>query len=316
MIIITQNYYFLSVLCDIMNIEETATKITTMEIRGAGKIARAAASALKKYAKELKETDPKKFIIALTQAKDRLFNTRPTAVSLGNALSAVLAGAKGDSVDEIREGVIAAADMFIKSSKTAIKTISDTCAGLIHNGDTIITHCNSTVAVQSIIKAHSDGTEIRVFAPETRPWRQGFITAQTLADAGVDVTLIVDSAVRFFMPETNIVIVGADTIMGNGSVVNKIGTSQIALCAHEHNVPVIVCAETYKFSKSVGKDDTIIIEERDSTEIVGPGKLTGVKIRNPVFDITPPKYITAIITEIGKISPHETSNIIQKMLRE
>lgn len=299
-----------------MNIEETAAKISSMEIRGAGKIARAAASALKEYALELKETDPKKFIIALTQAKDKLFNTRPTAVSLSNALSTVLAGASGESVDELREGVITAAELFIKNSKTAIEKISDTCSGMIHDGNTIITHCNSTVAIHSIIKAHSHGKKIRVYATETRPWRQGFITAQALADAGVDITLIVDSAVRFFMPETDIVIVGADTITGNGSVVNKIGTSQIALCAHEYSVPVFVCAETYKFSKDFAKGESVIIEERDIAEVIEPGKLPGVKIRNPVFDTTPPKYIKSIITEIGIISPHEVSDTIQKMFGE
>jgi len=175
-----------------------------------------------------------------------------------------------------------------------------------------MTHCNSKVAVQSIIKAHNDGKKIMVYSTETRPWGQGYITSQELADAGVDVTLIVDSAVRSFMAETDLVIVGADTVTADGTVYNKIGTSQIALCAYEQHIPVFVCAETYKFSKASLNGDDVIIEEREHSEIVPPGKLKGVKLRNPVFDATPPEYITAIITELGEILPSAASEIIKR----
>jgi ribose 1,5-bisphosphate isomerase len=130
-----------------------------------------------------------------------------------------------------------------------------------------------------------------------------------LADAGIDVTLIVDSAANFFLDETDLVIIGADTITADGSVINKIGTSQIALCATEKNVPVYVCAETYKFSKTSINGKSIRIEERDITEIVEPELLKGVKVRNPVFDITPPKYVKSIITEKGEFPPKDIGDI-------
>jgi ribose 1,5-bisphosphate isomerase len=296
-----------------MSVNETAEKIKSMEIRGAGKIARSAAFALKDYALNLQENDMQKFISSLKSTKEILLNTRPTAVSLENALELVMAGAQGNTVDEVRAGIITAADRFINNSIEAIEKIAGICATRINDGYTIITHCNSSVAVLGIIKAHEQGKKFQVYATETRPWLQGHITSQALADAGVDITLIVDSAVRFFMAEADLVIVGADTVMANGSVVNKIGTSQIALCAHERKVPVLICAESYKFSRPIITNENIRIEERDTSEVVEPGKLTGVKIRNPVFDITPPQYINSIITEFGIISPSNAGDIIQKM---
>ena len=296
-----------------MSVQETAEKISSMEIRGAGKIARAAAEALKNFILQSEENDPVKLIDALSEASDTLLNTRPTAVSLANALAAVLAGAKGATVDEIRANVTKAAEQFILNSIQAIDRIAEICSSIIiENGNTIMTHCNSTVVVKSIIKAHNHRKQIRVYATETRPWRQGFITAQALADAGVDITLIVDSAACFFMAETDLVLIGADTITAAGTVYNKIGTSQIAICAHEKHVPVFVCAETYKILNSTMDDDSVKIEERDSTEVVEQDKLPGVKIRNPVFDATPPNYINGIVTEQGIISPSEVVKILTK----
>ena len=293
-------------------LEDVAKKISSMEIRGAGKIGRAAALALKDHALSLDENDIEKFLDKLNKAKDTLQSTRPTAVSLANALEAVMAPATGSSVEEIKAGIISAADQFISQSLEAVDKIAMLCANKIQNSNTIMTHCNSSVAVKSIIKAYNDGKKIKVYSTETRPFGQGYITSQALADAGVEVTLIVDSAVRLFMAETDIVIVGADTIVADGTVYNKIGTSQIALCANEFHVPMFVCAETYKFSKASLKGDKVIIEEREHSEIIAPGKLKNVKLRNPVFDATPPEYITAIITELGEIPPSAASKIMER----
>ena len=298
-----------------MNIKETAKKIQNMEIRGAGKIARAAAQALKDFAVSYNELDKIRFISELNNAKETLANTRPTAVSLANALEATMNGARGETVDELRAGVISAAETFISNSESAIAKIAELCAEEIKDGFTIITHCNSTVVVMSIKLAHDQGKNIVVYATETRPWHQGFITARALADAGVNITLIVDSAVRHFMPQVNLVIIGADTIAMNGDVTNKIGTSQIALCAHEFDVPVLVCAESYKFAKLYPNGDSVPIEERDTSEIDPTGQLKGVKIRNPVFDVTPSKYVTSIVTELGIIPPDKITKIM-KLIEE
>jgi len=109
--------------------------------------------------------------------------------------------------------------------------------------------------------------------------------------------------------------VGADTICSNGALINKIGTSQVALAAHEKRVPFMVCAETFKFSPRTIYGELVKIEERDVTEILKPGEVPGsVKIFNPVFDATPPDYIDSIVTEVGVIPPFAAYEIIVKEL--
>ncbi|MCD6275993.1 MAG: ribose 1,5-bisphosphate isomerase [Thermoplasmata archaeon] len=292
---------------------EIAEGIKNMRIRGAGKIARAAAEALKHFALDFSGTEDK-FLEEIEEVKEYLISTRPTAVSLKNAVYFVINRIKGESLEELRESVIKNADNFIKRSEEALELIGKYGAGRIPDGATILTHCNSSAALQCIIQAHREGKEIRVFNTETRPWFQGHITARTLAKEGIDVTMIVDSAVRYFMREIDIVVVGADTIASNGAVINKIGTSQIALAANEARVPFIVCAETYKFSPETVIGKLVKIEERDPREIANPEDFPGVKFRNPVFDATPPEYIDAIVTEIGVISPYLAYEIIREVM--
>jgi len=292
---------------------EIAEGIKNMRIRGAGKIARAAAEALKHFALDFSGTKDK-FLEEIEEVKEYLISTRPTAVSLKNAVYFVINRIKGESLEELRESVIKNADNFIKRSEEALELIGKYGAGRIPDGATILTHCNSSAALQCIIQAHREGKEIRVFNTETRPWFQGHITARTLAKEGIDVTMIVDSAVRYFMREIDIVVVGADTIASNGAVINKIGTSQIALAANEARVPFIVCAETYKFSPETVIGKLVKIEERDPREIANPEDFPGVKFRNPVFDATPPEYIDAIVTEIGVISPYLAYEIIREVM--
>ncbi|RLG33750.1 ribose 1,5-bisphosphate isomerase [Methanosarcinales archaeon] len=297
-----------------VSIEETASKIKNMEIRGAGKIARCAVMALKEYALSIDAESTELYLKALREGCDELKNTRPTAVSLSNALSYVMRRATGESIEEIRANLVKAVDDFVEASIAAIEQIATMGSHRIVDGDVILTHCNSTAAIRTIIKAHEEGKQISVYATETRPRYQGHITARALAENGIPVTLIVDSAVRFFMQKVDIVIIGADTVASNGVVINKIGTSLVALAANEARVPVLVCAEGYKFSRETAMGRIVEIEERDPSEIVDVAEFEGldVKIKNPVFDQTPPRYIDSIVTEMGVISPFAAYDIIKK----
>ncbi|MCD6369886.1 MAG: ribose 1,5-bisphosphate isomerase [Thermoplasmata archaeon] len=294
-------------------IVEIAEGIKSMEIRGAGRIARVAALALKYFAEDFSGTE-EDFLKEIERVKEYLISTRPTAVSLKNAVYFVINRMRGENLEELRKSVIRSAEEFIKRSKEALKIIGKYGSGRIPEEATILTHCNSSAALATIIQAHRDGKRIKVFNTETRPWFQGHITAKTLAKEGIDVTMIVDSAVRYFMREVDIVVVGADTIASNGAVINKIGTSQIALAAHEARVPFIVCAETYKFSPETVIGKLVKIEERDPREIADPKDFPEVKFRNPVFDATPPEYVDAIVTEIGVISPYLAYEIIKEVM--
>ena len=297
-----------------MDLEEAARKIETMEVRGAAKIARLAAEALKDFALSFEGSDTEKFQEELKRAGKRLLSTRPTAVSLRNAVNIVLKEAKeGDNLSDVKKNLVTAAENFISKSEKAIEVIAEIGSKRIKDGAVVLTHCNSSAAVSTIIRAYKHGKNIKVYATESRPKRQGYITVRQLVKEGIPTTLIVDSAVRHVMPKVDMVVVGADTVASNGAVINKIGTSQIALCAHEARVPVMVCAETYKFSHETLVGGLVEIEERDVNEIVRPEDFPGVGIFNPVFDATPPEYIDVIVTEEGVISPHAAYEIIKTL---
>ena len=233
----------------LMFVTETAEKIKSMEIRGAGRIAREAAEALRSHATEIRAGDLRSFQREMDAAAQILIATRPTAVSLPNAVHIVMSGLeRAVTLEEARNGVINRAEQFIHSSRHAVENIAQYGARHIRDGDTLLTHCNSEAALGCIIEAHRSGKEIEVFATEVRPRNQGYITIRTLNDAGIKTNFIVDSAVRSFINEVDLVIVGADAVTVNGAVVNKIGTSQVAHTAHEARVNVLVAAETYKFA--------------------------------------------------------------------
>jgi len=297
-----------------MNIDDTVRAIKDMEIRGAGRIARAASAALSELASSKDWKDMQKMKKDINDAKKKLVSSRPTAVSLLNGIQYTLKGFEGcGNVKDAKLLIIKNSDDFVRASNEAVAKIGTIGSRRIKDGATVMTHCNSSAALECIKVAHRDGKKIKVYATESRPWRQGILTVNELAKEGIDVTLIIDGAVRSVMKKVDIVIVGADTITSNGAVINKIGTSQLALAANEMGVPFVVCGETYKISPQSLFGDTVTIEERDISEIVRKGEVAdNVKVFNPVFDSTPARYIDAIVTESGIVSPGSVYEIMMR----
>jgi len=301
-----------------MSLLDTAEKIKNMDIRGAGKIARSAAAALRDHALEHQHLNLPEFITEMNRGAEILVATRPTAVSLPNAVRITIRGLKSaTSTDEAVRDIVTRADTFIRKAESALDTIADICAARINDGDTIMTHCNSKAALAGIIRAKEQGKNIHVIATEVRPWNQGLLTIKTLNEHKIPTTYIVDSAVRYFMPKADLVIVGADAITSNGAVINKIGTSQLAAAAHNARKNFIVAAETFKFAPQTMSGTKIEIEERPTSELLPDDiakELPYVTIRNPVFDVTPAGYIDIIATEEGAISPQLAYFIIKEHL--
>ncbi len=298
------------------HLKETAAKIKSMEIRGAGRIARAAAAELRDYAERLAADDIDEFNEKMNFAAELLVSTRPTAVSLPNAVRAVMRY-KGATVDEARMDIQRLADEFISGSENSVKRIGEIGAKRVRDGDAIMTHCNSSAAISIMAAAHAQGKEITVIATESRPRMQGLLTIRQLDKLGIPTSLIVDSAVRYFIKEVDLVVMGADAVTVNGSVINKIGTSQLAMAAHEARKNVIIAAETYKFSPRTLLGELVEIEERDSDEVISREKLAefpNVRVRNPAFDVTPREYIDLICTEVGAIPPEMAYVIIKEFL--
>ncbi|MDV4342735.1 ribose 1,5-bisphosphate isomerase [Methanoculleus sp. YWC-01] len=301
-----------------MLLSGTAASIKNMEIRGAGRIARAAVEALADYAENLDVSDPETFKQEMQKAADILTATRPTAVSLPNAVRSVMRALDSfDSVGAARDAVLARAAEFVDHSEHAVERIAAIGARHISDGDVLLTHCNSEAALGCILEAHRQGKEFEVYATEVRPRGQGLITIRTLNDAGIRTNYIVDSAVRYFINDVDLVVVGADAIAVNGAVVNKIGTAQIAHAAHEARTNVIVAAETYKFAPRTILGELIEIEERDPDEVLpreAAEELPFVRVRNPAFDVTPAEYIDLIVTEQGAIPPGLAFTVIRDYL--
>jgi ribose 1,5-bisphosphate isomerase len=297
-----------------------ARDIQSMKIRGAGRIARAAAKALMLTAINSEARNVPAYLKEMEGTTQLLLSTRPTAVSLPNSVKFIMkrvveAKDSVNDVDEIRLITRKIAESFIKESKEAVKKIGEIGAKRISKGDTLLTHCNSQAAIEIIKTAWDQKKKVKVFATETRPRFQGRETAKILSDKGIPITMVVDSAVRYVMNEVDKVIVGADAVAANGAVVNKIGTSTIALVAKEARTPFFVATETYKFDPDTTLGEVVTIEERDPSEVISKRdmrKLKNVKVFNPAFDVTPPEYIDFIITEKGIIPPQAAISVIQQ----
>ncbi len=258
-------------------LDDIIKRIKSVEIQGAKEIAIESMKFLKDYTK--KNGWRKSF----DSAASALERTRPTAVVLHNCLDYLRENRNAKSIDYL-----------LNQLKTSTQKIAD-ASNFIKTGDVVMTHCHSGVAMEVIKHAWKKKKRFKVYATVTEPLHQGFRTAKELSDARIPVTLITDSAVGFYMPEVNLVIVGSDAMRREGNV-NKIGSHNLALAAWEYYKPYYVVASTLKLDKR----KKIIIEMRPSSEI---GKLRGVKILNPAFDITPWKYVTRIITEKGVMTP-------------
>lgn len=298
---------------DLLSIAE---KIRTMEIRGAGRIAVAASAALRDHAKTLRSLNIEEFNKSIEKAAKTLVDTRPTAVSLPNAVALTKRHSATNVYDAIDE-IVRNSESFIKNAEEALGKIGKIGAERIRDGDVIMTHCNSHAALSIIKTAFDQGKDISVIATESRPRRQGFITIRELNDYGIPTTLIVDSAVRLTMKEVDLVVVGADSISVNGALINKIGTSQLAMAAQEARRNVIVAAETYKFSSRTLLGEMVEIEDRGSEEVIDPEilkDLPNVKVSNPAFDVTPAEYIDLIITEAGAFPPAMAYTVIKDYL--
>jgi len=298
--------------------EEVAEAIKNMRVRGAPLIGVIAAYGLALTAYHSKTKDKNRLIKELEKSAEILKKTRPTAVNLFWAINRVLDKARNTDGDvkTVINAVIEEANTIMEEDYQANKRMGSYGASLIKDGDTILTHCNAGAlatagygtALGVIRAAWESGKCIKVFATETRPKLQGArLTAYELMKEGIPVTLITDNMVAYVMSKNmvDLAIVGADRIVLD-AVINKIGTYGIAVLAKEHKIPFYVAAPTSTFDLK-RKSEDVIIEERDPSEVT---YIRGVRIApesvnvlNPAFDITPLRYVSAIITEKGVLKP-------------
>lgn len=291
--------------------------IRSLEIRGAPAIGIAGAFALAVAAEAKINSSVEYLKRILTDVATEIKAARPTAVNLAWGVNRALDIAhayQGEDFDEFRGHLWDEAESILREDKALCDAIGRNGAGLIRDGDTILTHCNAGAlatggtgtALAVVYAARGMGKKIKVYADETRPLLQGArLTSWELMQEGIDVTLICDSMAGVVMREGKIdkVIVGADRVAANGDVANKIGTYTVAVLAREHKIPFYVAAPYSTFDDNISKGADIPIEERSSDEITRWGGVQtapdGVKTYSPAFDITPRELVTAYITDKG-----------------
>jgi len=251
-------------------------------------------------------------------AAPAIASARPTAVNLSWAVERMLRVLDDAADDAPRAALLEEAQRMRDEDEAACRAIGLHGVALLPAEPRVITHCNAGslatagygTALGVIYAAAEQGRPIRVFADETRPLLQGArLTAWELQRAGVDVTLLIDSAAATLLAAGSIdaVVVGADRIAANGDVANKIGTYPLAVLARRHGVPFYVAAPRSTIDLKCPSGAAIPIEERASIEVTeGFGSRTapaGVPVHSPAFDVTPAELIDAIVTEVGLVQP-------------
>jgi len=301
--------------------------IQKMVIRGAPAIGIAAAMGLALGAKGIRARGFDAFQRKFLLLAKRMAEARPTAVNLQWAvrrMENLVASMKDSPVEAIKHALLQESQKILDEDIECNRNIGRYGQRLVSKNAVILTHCNAGAlatggygtALGIIRAAHERGKNIRVIADETRPWLQGLrlTTFELMAD-GIPVSVIADNAAGFLMSQGRIdlVITGADRITANGDVANKIGTYQVAVLAKANGIPFCVAAPTSTVDMSLASGDKIPVEQRAPEEIYKIGRQVfgpkGVEAINPVFDITPSDYITAIITEKGIVYPPFRKNL-------
>ncbi|HEU5351051.1 MAG TPA: S-methyl-5-thioribose-1-phosphate isomerase [Terracidiphilus sp.] len=311
--------------------EQVAEVIVTMVVRGAPAIGVSAAYGVALGALKSKAATAQQFAPEFERICARLAGTRPTAVNLFWAIDRMkrlFAGllAENAPMEQVRERILSQAHAMYDEDIAACKAMGKYGGELLPAEGGVLTHCNAGAlatcgygtALGVIRAAVESGKQIHVFADETRPFLQGArLTAWELMADGIDTTVICDNMAASLMQAGKIqaVVVGADRIAANGDTANKIGTYNVAILAKEHGIPFYVAAPWSTIDTATPTGAAIPIEERNAIEVTHHGgrQLTphGVGIRNPAFDVTPARYITAIVTERGVLRAPYTESLRQ-----
>ena len=312
------------------NYREVATAIRDMIVRGAPAIGVAAAMGIALGVRESQAGTYSELRLELELICDTLARTRPTAVNLFWAIRRMrerFDSLAAEPVEQIKRAMIDEAQLMYLADIAACEAMGRNGAVLMPSSGGVLTHCNAGAlatcgygtALGVIRAAVEAGKKIHVFADETRPFLQGSrLTAWELTKDGIPTTVISDNMAGAMMKDGKIraVVVGADRIAANGDVANKIGTYTVAVLAREHGIPFYVAAPWSTVDLATPDGDHIPIEQRAAREVTHfAGKQIapdGISVENPAFDVTPHRYIAAIITERG-IAKTPYSEALQKL---
>ena len=304
---------FVSINPEIISLIEEIKKDKT---HGASQLARQAVEVLKITAERSQADNLNEFQLEQREVGERLMSARPAMAPVSNIVARLLKAISQKSVEmdlpSIRCFTISRADEVIGESRQAIAQVAQYGSELIIEGDRIMTHSYSSTVVAVLKEAFTKYRNIEVITTRSGPGRTGEKIAQELEYYGIPVTFIDDAAMGLYLLTVSKVVVGADRVCADGKVINGIGTYQLALAAKMAGIPFYVFCETLKFDPRL-KGDEVDLEEKDTSEVVGLGRLPPkVRVRNPYFDITPLELVTGIVTENGLLTPEKVINYMEK----
>ncbi|UCF21579.1 MAG: S-methyl-5-thioribose-1-phosphate isomerase [Gemmatimonadota bacterium] len=312
---------------DLVDVDDVVEAITRLRVRGAPAIGVAGALGLVASLGPHLDLSAPEFRARLEESGDRIRKARPTATNLAWAVDRLLRRARldaGASNSELWSSLLAEATAILEEDREMCRRIGEHGLKLLRDGSTVLTHCNTGAlatagigtALAPVYLAAERGLCVRVLATETRPLLQGSrLTAWELERAGIDVTVLPDGAAADAMRALGVdmVIVGADRIVANGDVANKVGTYGLAIAARHHRIPFYVAAPSSTFDFSLESGDRIPIEQRGGDEV---RRMSGrqiapetVAVYGAAFDVTPAELISGIITEAGLFKPTEVSTL-------
>jgi len=301
-------------------ITEVLDRIRSKEFRGPTRVTQAALKALSEASQVSRSRSPKDFVEEQAAFGELLIKTRPTAILLANGVRQVIDAVRTSaeqqpSVPVLQQIVLKTVDSFLAEIEQSVEKIGEIGARRLRSGDTVLCYGHSTSVLSIVQKAQEQGKNPRVIVSEARPELEGRSMAKEFLKINVPTTMIIDSAVSYFMKDVDRVLIGADAVSANGAVINKIGTSTVAAIAHLSRVNVFVAASVHKFSTETILGELVEIEELDPSLVISREMMTefkGMNIRNPAFDVTPPEHIDLIVTERGVIPPQGAIMILRQ----
>jgi len=255
-----------------------------------------------------------------------LVAARPMSVTMGNAIRQLKLEISGVDIDlpeqDAKEELCGKIDNYIEERITAADQVIAQSAGLkIKNGDVLLTYARSSVVEKVLLRAHKGGKSFSVYVVDSRPMLEGKKLLTALSSAGIPCTYLLLPAIGSIIAEVSTVFIGAHSLHSNGAVHSRAGTALVSMMAKQHSIPVVVCCETYKISETVQldsftKNELGPLNGMFSTfpitiprESLATENTTNLEILNPLYDLTPPKNITAVVTEVGVIPPTSIGTI-------
>jgi eIF-2B alpha/beta/delta-like uncharacterized protein len=305
-----------------VNITNKIARLTD-EIRkdktqGASQLARQAMAVMKVAAEHSRADSVEHFLEELKGVGEGLMGTRPAMAPIFNIVNRYLVALSLVSPDQgvgyIKRLAVSKADELARVSLQAVAEITSCGLGLIAEGDKIMTHSYSSTVMAVLEETAAEGRHIEVIATRSGAGGTGWRIARELGRKGIKVTFIDDTAAGLYVSSAHKVMVGADRVCADGTIVNGVGTYPLALAAQKAAVPFYVLCETLKFDHRM-RSDKVDIEEKEPSEVVGKAKLPPqVSVKNPYFDLTPLELVTGIVTENGLLAPEGVTGYIRRLL--